>query len=225
MTQPPATLTGELTRWDDERGFGFISPLDGGADVFLHISAVPRVTVRPQRGDLLNYAIERTDDGKRRATQVEMVRTTSTATRAPRSAVRRPSSRSRASRWGGALVGIAIAATFFAVLLVRDARWSVPGWAVLVYLALSILCFILYAVDKSAAVAGRWRTPEATLLGLGLLGGWPGAIVAQQVLRHKIRKRPFMVVFAGTVVANVGVLVLLASPLGTTALCSIAGCP
>lgn len=122
------------------------------------------------------------------------------------------------------LVAVAIAAVFFAALLVRDARWSVPDWAVLGYLALSILCVILYAVDKSAAVAGRWRTPEATLLGLGLLGGWPGAIVAQQVLRHKIRKRHFMVVFTGTVVANIGVLVLLASPLGATALCSITGC-
>ncbi|PWC04610.1 hypothetical protein DF223_14270 [Mycetocola zhujimingii] len=71
--------------------------------------------------------------------------------------------------------------------------------------------------------AGRVGAPEVPLLGLGL-GGWPGAIVVQQVLRHKIRKRHFMVVFAGTVVANVGVLVLLASPLGATALCSITGC-
>lgn len=225
MTRPLPTLTGELTRWDDERGFGFISPLDGGADVFLHISAVPRMTARPQRGDLLNYAIDRTDDGKKRAIQVEMVRTASTANRVPRSAARRPSPRSRASRWGGVLMGIAVVGAFFAALLLQNALWAAPGWLVLVYAALSILTFILYAVDKSAAVAGRWRTPEATLLGFGLLGGWPGAIIAQQVFRHKIRKPAFMRVFVGTVVANVAVLVLVSTPLAATALCSVAGCP
>ncbi len=224
MTRPLATLTGELTRWDDERGFGFISPLNGGADVFLHISAVSRMTVRPQRGDLLNFAIERVGDGKRRATQVEMVRTTSTASRVPRAVRPRPKPQSRTSRVGGLAFGLATVALFAAGLFVPNRWWAGPGWLVLVYLALSILCVVLYAVDKSAAIGGRRRIPEKTLLGFGLLGGWPGAIVAQQVLRHKIRKPAFMRVFVGTVVANVAVLVLVVTPLGATALCSVTSC-
>ena len=88
--------------------------------------------------------------------------------------------------------------------------------------ALSILSFGAYAVDKSAAVAGRRRTRERTLLALGLLGGWPGAILAQQIFRHKIRKRQFMVSFAGTVVANIGALAVLVSPLGERALAALA---
>ncbi|GGF04398.1 hypothetical protein GCM10011313_29300 [Mycetocola zhadangensis] len=132
--------------------------------------------------------------------------------------------RSRASRAVAVLGALAVALAFFAALLVRASWWTVPYWAVLGYLAVSILCFVSYAVDKSAAVSGRRRTPENTLLSLGLLGGWPGAIVAQQVFRHKIRKQTFMRVFGGTVVANLSVLVLLASPLGAGAMCSVIAC-
>ena len=122
---------------------------------------------------------------------------------------------SRASRRAGVIVGIAIVVAFIAALLVADAFWAVPDWVALLYLGMSTLCFIVYAVDKSAAVAGRRRISENTLLGLGLVGGWPGAILAQQFLRHKLRKRPFMVPFVATVGANVGVLVLLLTPLGS----------
>lgn len=219
MTRQPASLTGELTRWDDDRGFGFITPLDGRADVFLHIFAFPRTGGRPRLGDLLNFAVERTDDGKRRAAQVELIRTTATAARTP---TRRPAGRQPpASRAAGVLLGLAVVATFATVVVVVSEHWSVPGWIAPGYLALSILCFVVYASDKSAAVSGRWRISENTLLGLGLLGGWPGAIIAQQVLRHKIRKRRFMIVFAGTVVANVSVLTVALSPLGAPTLSAL----
>jgi uncharacterized membrane protein YsdA (DUF1294 family)/cold shock CspA family protein len=222
MTPPLAT--GELTRWDDERGFGFLTPLGGGADVFLHISAVPRSAARPKLGDLLNYVVERTEDGKRRATRVELVQTTSTARRPPRVQRQRSAPRSSSARVFGVLVALAVAALFFTALFVRDDRWTLPTWVVLYYLATSILCFIFYAVDKSAAIGGRWRTPESTLLGLGLIGGWPGAFLAQQLLRHKLRKRSFMRVFIGTVLANIAVLVLLATPLGEAVVCTMMVC-
>lgn len=50
------------------------------------------------------------------------------------------------------------------------------------------LCFIAYARDEAKARAGQWRTPENTLLLLGLLDGWPGGLLAQRLLRHKSRK-------------------------------------
>ena len=61
-------------------------------------------------------------------------------------------------------------------------------------------------MDKSAARSGGWRTQESTLHGLSLIGGWPGALIAQQVLRHKSRKEEFRFVFWLTVVINVCVL-------------------
>jgi uncharacterized membrane protein YsdA (DUF1294 family) len=81
--------------------------------------------------------------------------------------------------------------------------WPVPRTMALVYLLMSLLCFVVYAWDYSAARSGRWRTKERTLLLLGLLCGWPGAVLAQQLLRHKSAKTSFQIAFWATVLFNV----------------------
>jgi uncharacterized membrane protein YsdA (DUF1294 family) len=80
-------------------------------------------------------------------------------------------------------------------------------------LFVSGLFFATYSTDKAAARAGRRRVPESTLLALGLLGGWPGAIIAQQVLRHKTIKAHFQFAFWGTVALNVAAFVTFTSPI------------
>ena len=63
---------------------------------------------------------------------------------------------------------------------------------VLVYLcAVNGLTFAAFAWDKYCARTKRWRIPEATLLNLALVGGSPGAKLAQRRLRHKSYKQPF----------------------------------
>lgn len=90
--------------------------------------------------------------------------------------------------------------------------WAVPPLVGAVYLVVSTVCFGMYAVDKAAAKAGRWRTSENTLLLLGLACGWPGAIVAQKLLRHKSNKHSFKNRFWLTVLVNIAAFVYLASP-------------
>ncbi|GAB3604455.1 DUF1294 domain-containing protein [Microbacterium aureliae] len=110
-----------------------------------------------------------------------------------------------------ALSWIALAA-FAAALAVAYVALSLPWWMPAAYAALSILSFATYAADKAAAKRNRPRVAERTLLGLDLLGGWPGALVAQQVFRHKTRKRAYRRTFWARVVLNVlalGMLVVL----------------
>jgi len=63
------------------------------------------------------------------------------------------------------------------------------------YGTMSLITFTVYSLDKRAARLGRPRTPEATLHVLELLGGWPGALLAQRVIRHKNAKLSYQVVF------------------------------
>ena len=58
-------------------------------------------------------------------------------------------------------------------------------------LAVNVLTFIVYGVDKWKARRGRWRVPEATLMGLAALGGSVGAWLAMQLFRHKTQKKKF----------------------------------
>lgn len=58
-------------------------------------------------------------------------------------------------------------------------------------LAVNVLTFIVYGVDKWKACRGRWRVPEATLMGLAALGGSVGAWLAMQLFRHKTQKKKF----------------------------------
>ena len=68
-----------------------------------------------------------------------------------------------------------------------------------------------YGADKSAAVRRSWRTSESALHTIALVGGWPGALVARRVLRHKTAKQPFRTIFWGTVIINCMALAWLVS--------------
>lgn len=82
---------------------------------------------------------------------------------------------------------------------------------------LSLLTYVVYGIDKRRAARHRRRISERTLILLGALGGWPGALVAQRRLRHKTRKLNFQVVFWLSVVLHVAVVVSLMILVGRSA--------
>lgn len=73
---------------------------------------------------------------------------------------------------------------------------------------INIVSFCLFWWDKDAARSGEWRIPESRLLWMAFLGGSAGAIIAQQVLRHKTRKEPFRTILQGIAGLHVAVLAL-----------------
>lgn len=193
---------GRVKSWNVERGFGFIEPTLGGQEVFLHISAVPTALRPPKIGQAFTFEVELNRDGKKRAANLGVSRPLRTA------------ARRRGSQPAGMSPASVIALTLFlAIFAAVAALWRVSIWIGVGYLVLSAVAVIACALDKSAARSGAWRSSEQSLLLLGLAGGWPGAIVAQQLLRHKTRKASFQSAFWGTVVLNVAGFVVLHSPL------------
>lgn len=61
----------------------------------------------------------------------------------------------------------------------------------LIFIAINVFAFLAFEFDKRAAMNGEWRIKESTLLAIAFLGGSSGALIGQQVLRHKTRKQPF----------------------------------
>jgi uncharacterized membrane protein YsdA (DUF1294 family)/cold shock CspA family protein len=193
---------GTVTDWDDAKGFGFITPSRGGRRVFLHVSAMPRGR-RPAVGDTLTYTEARDSRNRVRATEVRAVaRGAAASGRGVARGIGTGRSRALVVAAGVASASLGVVAALAAADRVSLA---VPVAALL----LSLVSFMLYATDKSAAQRGRWRVAESTLHLCDLLGGWPGGLVARHALRHKTRKQPFRTVFWTTVAVNVAAVVWL----------------
>ena len=111
----------------------------------------------------------------------------------------------------GNVVRLAGAALLTFLLLAGRSLGRVPTWVLGVYLVMGIVSAVVYGLDKRAARNGRWRTPEATLHGLDLLGGIIGGLLMQQVLRHKTAKGDFiavsMVIVALHIVAMLALII------------------
>ena len=194
---------GRLVQWNDERGFGFIEPTQGGQEIFVHVKAFKTRAGRPQIDQVFSFEIELSTQGKKRAKNVEIMR----AARS-HSIARRESP----AQWGSAtLFALPL---FLVVFLIVGVLWRPPLWFAGIYGAVSAMAFLAYAADKSAARRQTWRTPESTLHLLALAGGWPGALLAQQFLRHKSAKAAFRRAFWATVILNAAGFVALCSPWG-----------
>ena len=112
------------------------------------------------------------------------------------------------------MTSVVVAVGFLALIAIAG-LWNVlPRLVLGLYFGFSALAFIAYAIDKSAARNNRWRTREDTLHLLGLVGGWPGALVARQLFRHKSTKHSFRTTLWVTVVLNCAGLLWLMSPYG-----------
>jgi uncharacterized membrane protein YsdA (DUF1294 family) len=84
---------------------------------------------------------------------------------------------------------------FPTVAILRLAQTLELAWLFGYCILISLVTYFLYRHDKKRAQSGGWRTPESTLHFVELLGGWPGAFLAQRAFRHKISKTSYQLTF------------------------------
>ncbi len=168
---------GTLVKWNDARGFGFIEPdADPRDRIFLHVESY-RSPERPKVGDRVDFELQKRPDGRYRAVWAH-----------PESVARRPNARGHLGR---ALMAILC---FFASIWVALESGFV--WLIFLYPVGSLTTLIAYWLDKAAAQESGQRVSEETLHMFELLGGWPGALIGQQALRHKTVKESYQRVFS-----------------------------
>lgn len=185
--------SGTIQKWNDEKGFGFIKPESGNQEFFFHIKSFRNGDNRPEVGMKVNFEPGEDNQGRKQAKNVRV---------------------SGNDKAHPAFFAFFLAAAFLGCVGVLSIFGYVPKAILWLYVATSVLSFLFYIIDKSAARMGRRRTPEVTLHNLALVGGWPGALFAQQLLRHKSKKESFRSTFRITVILNIMALIYLLSPYG-----------
>ncbi len=196
------TEFGTITKWNDEKGFGFITPKLGEKQIFMHIKQYSKDHNRPMQG--LPVTFQREADQKGRIYAVNIY---------PTKGHKKISQAEIEYKYS--LVITILFFTFLGVMILTN---KLPFFIILPYIIFSPIAFNMYIKDKLAAEWDEWRTPENTLHFVSLIGGWPGALIAQSKIRHKSKKLSFKIVYWITVVMNCSLLVWLLSPQSSTVL-------
>ena len=209
-------LQGKVLNWNDDKGYGFVEPNGGGERAFVHVKAFQPGSRRPINGDVIVYELVYDNNNRYKAENIKFSSVHASTTNTNKKYTSIPNIKpKKQSRIDPSFVFFVI---FWILLGGSVVIEKLPSNIIGLFVLLSTITFITYWIDKSAAKNNRWRTSEATLHFLSLLGGWPGAYLAQNILRHKSIKKSFKNVFGLTVVLNLCGLVWLHTEQGAALL-------
>jgi uncharacterized membrane protein YsdA (DUF1294 family)/cold shock CspA family protein len=190
---------GKIISWNNDKAYGFIAPTNSktinnrasGTHVFIHKSAILNKTRKPVTGDIITFSLSKDKQGRPCAID---------ATFSGEKLAKKYSPLSET-------LPIYLAGVFIFGLLISYLKFLLPTWIFVLYTSTSVISVVMYIIDKSNAKRGEQRIPEITLHLMAIIGGWPGAAIAQQTLRHKNRKQSFKVGFWLTVLFNLACFV------------------
>lgn len=188
-------LTGKIVLWRNEKGFGFLLCNQTGQEYFFHIRDFTDIQRRPQTGDSLNFQLGQDPKGRAIATRLSFTEQQS----------HKPQHRSliNTSLYTAKQAALYFRYTYFALVIVAllygQLIWVLP----FLYIEASLFTYWLYEADKAAAIDQHGnRLAEESLQLFSLIGGWPGALVAQHKLPHKRNKPLFQREFRLVILAN-----------------------
>ncbi|MPW36600.1 DUF1294 domain-containing protein [Vibrio sp. B1Z05] len=187
-------MKGQIVEWFDAKGYGFIEMPYSEQKVFVHISALKNRNRRPKIGDEVTFEVLEDNRGRFNAHNV--------------------------ARVGGSPMSTSMlfSTIYLFAVIIATMLFNGEKWIILAYAFMSLVTYFMYAIDKSAAKEGRWRTSENTLHLLALFGGWPGALCAQTEFNHKSKKQPFKTILWITVIVNIAVFAWTFTPQGHAAI-------
>ena len=191
-------VKGKIASWNHDKSFGFITPDNGEKRIFVHITAFNRRQNKPQTNQSVSYNTSTDKQGRPCAISVSR-------------AGEKPAQSKQTRKGTKATIATAL---FLIVVCISTLMGETPFLVLPLYLLASMFTFVIYAKDKSAAKRGAWRTSEITLHLLAMACGWPGALIAQEKLRHKSNKKSFRLDFHLTVIINIGLFIWLHTPDG-----------
>jgi len=178
------TDQGTLQEWNDEKGYGFITPDEKGRKVFAHIHDFRSSHPRPRNGDVVHFVVGKDSQGRSCAKKIQ-----------------RPRIAKKASTW---LFPKMVIISFFVWVGFQTANGVYPPDLPVGMVLLSLFSYIQYGADKKRAQSHQFRISEARLHFFDLLGGWPGGWIAQNRYNHKTQKNEFQAVFVLTLLIHAG---------------------
>lgn len=200
---------GRLIEWFDEKGYGFIQPLDAKKQkVFLHIKDFAKRGPRPILGCALEYVVMVDSQGRFRAKQITYLKAHEVTKKASRLSYDFYSHQ----RSNIGLMNVLII-VYALVLMVVSAFFQSMNYVCTFIIIMNVMAYALYKKDKNAALDLAWRVPEQTLHLVAVLGGWPAAYFAQKKYRHKTQKKSFQTIYKCTIILNIILILILITQL------------
>ena len=190
---------GRVINWNDEKGYGFIQIQPGYENLFFHISNFAYHHRRPSADIAVTFLATPAQKGGWQASRVLL--------REHEHAIMESdpydiADKNQPKRIEGYVYAVLDILYFLGLTLI-----SLPLG--ITSAIMSVLTVVLYRYDKRAAEQGGQRIPNTTLHLASLLGGWPGALIARPLLRHKLNQKRFRGFFWASIVANFGILYTL----------------
>lgn len=197
ITKPPM-YKGEITYWNEKKGYGFISVDDFEKNIYFHINSYAYKNRRPQKGDKVALFLSGEKTEKKEKDENSSFSAARVVARENQNLLYSSDYCDIPSKSSWLEIGFYFSAAFFYFGILFFFSPIVAS----ISLGLSLISFWGIYYDKIASITRQYRIPNATIYLAAILGAWPGILIARTVYKHKIKVQRFVVFFSASITIN-----------------------